>query len=72
MAISSAMRSGFSWMGNTLPKKAILPFLVVRASTDPITFTDGIMHNGLLWCSLIMTPSKPDSVQYWSSSKYIE
>ena len=48
IATSSATRSGLSWMGSTLPRKTILPCLVREASTDPITFTDGIMHSGLL------------------------
>ena len=71
IATSSATRSGLSWIGSTLPRKTIRPFRVVRARTAPITLTDGIMLRGLLWCSLIMTPSKPVSVAYRSSSKYI-
>jgi hypothetical protein len=71
MATSSATRRGLSWMGSTLPRKTMRPFRVVRARTAPMTLTDGIMLSGLLWCSLIMTPSKPVSVAYCSSSKYM-
>ena len=47
------------------------PLRVVRARMEPMTLTDGIMQSGLLWCSLIITPSNPTSVQYCSSSKYM-
>jgi hypothetical protein len=71
MATSSATRSGLSWMGSTLPRKTILPFRLRCATEAPMTLTDGIMLSGLLWCSLIMTPSKPVSEAYCSSSKYM-
>ena len=50
---------GFSWMGSTLPRNTIFPCLVILDSTAPMTLTEGIIHKGLLWCSLIITPSKP-------------
>ena len=37
MAISSATRSGLSWMGSTLPRKTMRPFCVILARMEPIS-----------------------------------
>ena len=63
IAISSATRTGLSWIGSTFPRNTIFPCLVSLARTAPMTLTEGIKLRGLLWCSLIITPSKPDSEQ---------
>ena len=57
IAISSASRTGFSWMGRMLPSSRILAFCVVRASTAAVRLHEAFMHDGVLWCSLTMMPS---------------
>jgi hypothetical protein len=57
-------------MGSTLPSWMMRPRRVILARMAPMTLMEGIMLSGLLWCSLIMTPSKPISLAYWYSSKY--
>ena len=68
-AISSARRTGLSDVGSMLPSIRILARLVMRARMPPVMFTSTSMHDGVLWCSLIISPSKPISSACWYSSR---
>jgi hypothetical protein len=61
MAISSARRTGLSLVGSILPSSKILARLVTRPNTAAERLTATSMHDGVLWCSLIIKPSKPTS-----------
>jgi hypothetical protein len=66
MAICSAIRTGLSSIGRMLPSSSSLARLVVRASTAAVMLAPTFTHEGVEWCSLIMSPAKPT----WSASSY--
>ena len=66
MAICSAIRTGLSSIGRMLPRIRSLARLVVRPSTAAVMLAPTFTHEGVEWCSLIISPSKPT----WSASSY--
>ena len=52
-----------------LPISTILARLVVRARIAADIMTQTSEHDGVLWCSLIISPSKPTSSARTYSSK---
>ena len=60
-ASSSARKSGSSQIGRMLPSSTIFTFFVMRARIAASTFITEPMQNGVEWCSLSITPSKPIS-----------
>ena len=70
MAISSASLGGLSEVGSMLPSIRILALEVRRARMPPVIFTSTSMQDGVLWCSLIISPWTPASSAYWNSSRY--
>ena len=55
----SARNSGSSQIGSTLPASTIFTRCVILARIAASTFMTLPMQNGVLWCSLSITPSKP-------------
>ena len=69
VANSSAIRSGCLMTGKGLPIRRIFTRLVIRARIAASTFITLPMQNGLPWCSLSATPSKPSSSARTYSSR---
>ena len=61
--------TGLSWIGRMLPIRRIFARFVVRARIAADMLIETSLHDGVLWCSLTITPSKPNSSASTYSSK---
>jgi hypothetical protein len=61
IAVSSASWTGLSQTGSGLPSWRILTRSVVAAMKADMMLMRADMQKGALWCSLVITASKPAS-----------
>jgi len=66
IATCSAICTGLSWIGRMLPRINSFALRVVRARMPAVMLAETFTHEGVEWCSLIMSPSKPA----WSAASY--